>query len=291
MGQMDFETDIVAIVENPESGFQLSRGTAVNHYWGHRNYRGMSFTVISESRAAEPAIFTFTNATVTGEVFPDVEYKVAVSGNAVAENDYYVWYDEWVTHGTELSVRGHEFRLFSGEPYESDIAFEFDEVGTNVPGGTGWDVEPEFVHPEIPSVEIPPQTLVLNEFSPPVNGGRPIIWETLPGTGYEYGLVHLRQFTNFVGLDANWNNGVVTITGHDRYGNDLVISMTSGGTEITVNGQSFDIAEYAGHSQFRGLYTAMNTGEHVYLPFRAIANAYGSTVTRDEATKTVTFHR
>jgi len=290
-GRMEFECDRDATIVNPETGFRLSKGTTINHYFHNRGYLGMSFHIINESRVpGPPAEIKFTNAKITGEIFPDVDYMVVISGSAVAENDYYVYSE----HPTVSNVvRGNEFFLFSREPYQ-EVMFSFDDRDTNVPGGTGWDEPPVEEPIIIPPVEIPPAALVLNDFSPPNrHGAKPVIFEELPGTGFKYGLVHVREFSDFIGAEANWNDATktATVTGKDRYGNDLVISMVSDSSQMTVNGQTFDIAAYSGATQLTGLYTAKNTGSAIYLPFRAVANAYGSDPDWNPLTETVTFYR
>ncbi|MDR1664251.1 MAG: copper amine oxidase N-terminal domain-containing protein, partial [Clostridiales bacterium] len=82
-----------------------------------------------------------------------------------------------------------------------------------------------------------------------------------------------------------------TITGVHKNGSPVEIVLVSGGTEITVNGAVYDIGAYAGAENLRGLCTAYNSDGALYLPFRAVASAFGCDVAWDEANSAATITR
>lgn len=145
--------------------------------------------------------------------------------------------------------------------------------------------------PAVPQGQSQGSTLTLRE-DMPLNpyGFKPIIFLTLADAGYKYGLIHIREFSDFIGATAQWDaaTATATLTGTDRDGAPLVITLASGQPFITVNGITHDIADYAGASQLHGRYTAYNANGAIYLPFRAVTHAYGGALAWDEATATVT---
>jgi len=297
MGNRPFDVDFEASTIAVTNGIELRPGTDIRHRWGNNWYSGMSYEVRSESRT-DGATITITDCYITGQIYPDVEYKVVVSGNAVARNDAIV--AEYFLDQADADYV--KWLLFDRAPYPV-TALSLDTEGTMstlIPPPADF---PEFPQPDPGSsgnqiVEIVQQTLVLNEFSP-INqyGARPIVFDVLPGTGYKYGMIHLREFSDFIGAEAVWDNGSssATITGHTRDGRSLEIQLASGASELTVTidgaSTTTDIAIYSGAPNLAGKYTGQNRDGALYLPFRAVANAYGTTLEWNPLTETVTFFR
>jgi hypothetical protein len=138
-----------------------------------------------------------------------------------------------------------------------------------------------------------PQMLVVNEFTPANAAGvRPFIMRYV-GDGYQIGLISLRAYSDFIQGTPVWDaeTSTATVTGTDANGNPVVVSMVSGQTQITVNGASYDIGEYAGASNLSGLCTALNENDAIYLPLRAVTNAFGGRLDWNPDTATATIHR
>jgi len=102
--------------------------------------------------------------------------------------------------------------------------------------------------------------------------------------------VHLREFARAANIPFDpvadpsiWDDETKTATfkGTDRYGNDLELLITADSPTMVVNGQTVDIATYSGASEYAGQYKAQlfdSNGWTLYLPFKAVAKAYGAEV-------------
>jgi len=221
-------------------------------------------------------------------VYPDVPYKVVVSGNAVARNDRYVFEDEYAQ--TYDRYQEYQWWLYDASPYEVDAI----TLGENTMADLPPQAEIDFPPPSEGVSYMPtgPLTLTVNEFTPAAAGeGKPfILREVAPG--YKIGLISLRTFSNFIGATPDWDDTskTATITGKDIKGDDLVITMVSGEKNGTINGQSYDIAEYS-KSAPTGTCTALNENGTIYLPLRFLTDAYGATLSWDANTWTATIHK
>jgi hypothetical protein len=165
-----------------------------------------------------------------------------------------------------------------------------------LPTGSG-DVAPPPVGPGpdmiVPGGTVSANVLVLNESTPAnAEGVRPFIMRNV-GDGFQIGLISLRVFADFIGATPAWDGetSTATVTGIDANGNPVVVSLVSGQTQITVNGQTHDIGEYAGADNLRGLCTALNEGGSIYLPMRAVTNAFGGRLEWNPDTATVTISK
>jgi uncharacterized repeat protein (TIGR02543 family) len=139
----------------------------------------------------------------------------------------------------------------------------------------------------------PGNTLVLNEESPANEQGvSPFIMRSV-NDDYQIGLISLRVFADFIGAAPVWDaaTSTATVSGFDANGNPVVISLVSGETTITVNGQVFDIAEFAGAEDLIGLCTVYIEDGAIYLPLRAVTNAFGVSLGWDAETATVAIEK
>jgi hypothetical protein len=278
-----------------QRGLELSRGVKMTHRFGSNYFVGMRYTVLRESPDGLAEI-TFEDVLITGNIYPNVEYNVVISGNAVARNDFYV-YDV----ATENYNRTMEQLLFFDPPYERPL-FDFEGTDATRPGGTEWgDEAPEYVAdppatvvtpPVIGSettiVQTAPQSWTINEYTAGKEGyPSPFIMREVAGTNLAIGMVHARAIGEFLGLDVNWTEPTATLSGKDKYGNDLVIKFDNGASVGYINGVAYDIADYSGSSP-SGTGTAYNENNGLYLPLRFIMNAYGGTIGWDAATRSAT---
>jgi hypothetical protein len=281
--------DPQAVVDSA-SGLQLSQGRPTRHSYANTLYEGMVFTVTHESRN-NPATITFTGVKLLGYIYPEVDYQVVVSGNAIAENDYLVFEE---AKGNTVSVIEEQL-LFSNAPYNSSF-YSFDDVDTNIPGGTGYADAPAATDPAAP-VEQPPVV------APYVPEG-PTAWtinESTPGKeGYPnpfirrngVGLGHVGAIAEFLGLEASWDDSIktATLTGTDKYGAPLEIILVQNDTNGIINGVSYDIGTKTG-SGAPGTITVLNENNAIYLPLRFVHEAYGGTIAWDPATNTATLYK
>jgi hypothetical protein len=140
-----------------------------------------------------------------------------------------------------------------------------------------------------------PLSLTVNEFTPPSEesgGAKPFILRDV-APGYKLGLISLRRFGNFIEADKiEWDDAskTATVAGLDLRGNPLEISLVSDSATGTVNGVSYDIADYSGSAP-TGTCTALNEAGAIYLPLRFVMNAYGGSLSWDPITWTATLHK
>jgi hypothetical protein len=139
-----------------------------------------------------------------------------------------------------------------------------------------------------------PLSLTINEFTPAsdaTGGAKPFMLRDV-APGYKLGLVSLRTFAYFIEAEAVWDDAskTATITGVDLKGNPLEITMVSDDSKGTVNGQTYDIADYSGSAP-SGTCSAYNNGGTIYLPLRFLMNAYGGSLSWDPVTWTATLHK
>jgi hypothetical protein len=134
-----------------------------------------------------------------------------------------------------------------------------------------------------------PNALVLSETTAPNDQGvLPFIMRNV-SEEYNIGMISLRAFADFVGATPAWDGdtGTATVTGLDANFNPVTVSMVSGSNIITVNGQDYDIGEYAGADNLSGLCTAYNENGSLYLPLRAVTNAFGGSIDWDGVNATI----
>ncbi|MDR1663952.1 MAG: hypothetical protein LBR83_03405 [Clostridiales bacterium] len=186
---------------------------------------------------------------------------------------------------------------FAAAPYSVYVIRPAGEGSAPEPQGGGAVDAPPSVAPQTPARESAaiesPALMYVNESSPADEFGVPPFISRYAGDGYNIGLLSLRAFTDAVGASRAWDDATktVTITGTGANGVPVTLSLVSNGTEITVNGVTHDIADYAGAPNLRGLCAALNENGSVYLPLRAICNAFGITVTWDETTGSAALYR
>jgi hypothetical protein len=269
---VDFDCDRIADVNTEESGLKLRAGKDIRHRFGVNWCNGIAFEIEAESYKPDaPGVIEITGCKISGAVYPDVEYNVVVSGNAVARNDQYVFEDEW--DSSYDVVKRNQWWLFDVAPYPQ-LAMqltenEFDTIQQAPPAEI-----------DIPSVYKPTaKSRAYNEYTPASDetaGVKPfILREVAPG--YKLGLISMRTFAKFIeGDEPDWNaeTSTATITGFDVNGNALEVKLVTGDTKGTINGVSWDIAEFSGSAP-SGTCTALNENGIIYLPLRFLCNAAG----------------
>jgi hypothetical protein len=137
------------------------------------------------------------------------------------------------------------------------------------------------------------EALQLSERSPSLDGSAAKPFILYPVNGYDVGMVRTAVMAQFIDdADAVWDDAskTATVTGFNKYGEDLVIVLTQGNSTATINGVSVDIADYSG-SASSGSCTVLNVNDAIYLPARFVIKAYGGTAHWDDASKTATFYK
>lgn len=267
---------------NAESNLALAPADIRTVDVGGRMVDMFVFEVISPS-IGTPGVITLTDNFVMGNVAPGVEYMLVVTGPQIAANSNIVFAagDNDYTPFTALdNVNG----LFDTLPYSAEIV-RFGTFETEIQPPGGWQPPPTH-QPQLPPLP-PRQSVWLNREIPFLAGTElvqaPVIFRTVAGTGV--GFVSLRAFaylTNSEILMDTPVQGQVTIQGLHSDGvrpvsvtvatNHSLINVITGETLL-----QWDIATLAGAATGvpAGGLTVINYQGRLYLPFRAVANAFG----------------
>jgi len=289
-----FTCDDIATVNNAEdTGLRLRRGYRLHHPNANFWLDGMVFVIERESWSNEPASFTLTNAAISGQIYPGVDYKVVVSGPAVAQNDQYVFsaQADGLAAGGQISVL--TVGAFYRDPYEvAAVGFAERITDDGTPGtGTGTvgggNEGPGTGAVVVPNLVLP--TLFTNQPTMPSNVENPLIFRhNTTGTGYEVSYVAVAAFLDLLravyGVDSvptndqAWNDATQTATiyGPHKQGYTVTVELTVGSTIVTINGVPMDIADsVGGASGPSGTIPAINVNNRNYLPLRCLAQAFG----------------
>jgi hypothetical protein len=90
-------------------------------------------------------------------------------------------------------------------------------------------------------------------------------------------MINPRVFAQFVGATSDWDDAsrTFTFTGTSVLGAPVTVSLTLGSPNVTINGQSFDIAVAAGQTALVGKVMPQVVNDRQYVPARILANAFG----------------
>ena len=130
-------------------------------------------------------------------------------------------------------------------------------------------------------------SLVLNEFSPEINGVKPYVMVQVDAST-KIGAVSPRVFTNFIGGSVDFIDGVAVLWGTHTNGTPTEVRMVANDTTAAINGQSHDIATYS-ESAGPGLVSVyVSETNNFYVPLRFMAKAFGYEIEWNAATSTAT---
>jgi len=223
--------------------------------------------VTSEADEDAIASIALNNVHVFGHVYPGEVYTLMVTGPGIARNHNLV---------SAANVEGEGGFEGTGAP--------FNPLGTfsSVPYGIeNFIVSEEYV------MGNRARSLAGVIFNPDVALGGvvpPVIWERLEGMRFAAGFVAVRSFAAAAGVDYTndvvWDTNVGTVSGWDYAGNWITIELTQGSTQMTITGGpnagTHDIASFADYlSGPQGTVTPLFRHNRMYLPFRAMFNAFG----------------
>jgi hypothetical protein len=278
--EVQFTADANADVNTAESGMVVARGRVLDRVTMNHAHNvglsGMRYVIeeVSRERASvagnEPGVITITGARITGPVFPGVDYKIVVSGNAIAKNDSLVAQ----TAGAVLPGPngGQRWTWYDSNPYQED-AFIFDESSAAPPPAEAPAPEPT----PAPAPELVAQTLILNEWSPPIDGVKPFVLIPVDANTRVGGVSPRVITTFFGGPDPTFEGGKAVIKGIHKDGHMVEVTLEAGATTGTVDGVEYDIATYSG-SAAPGLVSVHVENERFYVPLRFMTNALGYTI-------------
>jgi hypothetical protein len=304
---------------NRESGMRLgdvreliNRATGVMDGWI------IPITTPPQAGAPLPVI-TLSGLTVTGEVLPNVDYIVAVSGTRIAQNEQRVRASR-VDQGHIGTMNEIHFNTFTvGIPFwaqtivhggggpldqapdwyaEPPVITDIEEIVrdivndivSDVVGGLDLNpivnVPPVIIPPEL----LPPQTPApvefrFSEFTSNLMGvDDPFEWRIIEGN--RVGFMSIRAFIYLIGgtlADDAWDPSTNTarVTGTHFDGTPVTVTLTVGNPNAQIEGRpgTVDIAEVAGVSGPFGSISPYISQDRVMLPLRFIATLFGYTVT------------
>jgi len=293
---VELYADVVAETNNKESGLELARGSSIKQAAGNLSYVGMSYKVTHESNKKDvPGEIIVNNVSIRGWIYPEVDYRVVISGSAVAENDYLVYH----TANSSVSAAQEEI-LFDAPPYESSlVAFE-DTDTSGRPGGTGGGDMPTFGGGSGDSgsggssyepAPTPLNVTFSTSTSVYVANGIPVEWPfRIPesGPGKNCGYIAPRAFVAMVGLDDPvWDptTGVAQISGKG-----ITVEFTVNAQTAKVNGNEVPITNSAGEAMPVLTFRNSSGGDNFYLPAAFICDTFGIKIYWDTKTGTVTFY-
>jgi hypothetical protein len=173
--------------------------------------------------------------------------------------------------------------LSYGETGEESEAREPDEETPDEPAA----------QPDAPSASVFAKILEVTLESVTDTGKPQLLYEDLAGTDppFVYGLVHVKTFCDFVGAITAWDDDTktATLTGVDSAGSNVTVKLVSNGSDIEINGETFDMGAYVNAPEDQaGKYVTLNVNDSLYLPFRAVGYAFKSSIKQDPDTKAVT---
>ena len=253
---------------NPESGMVLSRGVyrVINAQTGQTR---VEFEVLRASQG-EPAVITFTDLAVSGQVFPGRDYYLVVSGSeAIAYNDLRE-HAGWGAVGIGDIVQTQWRGIFDTIPYGVQII----GWGEFNPDGEGAFERAESLGGVTFTTNVPFRGV-----------DNPIIWRQLPGMTDQGGFVSMRAFAYAAGVDTDniaWSGvtRVATVSGVNYLGQTVVISVTPDSPRATVTTAGIptevDIAMMAdGLTGPEGTVRPIHEDGRIYLPLRFMFNVFG----------------
>jgi len=232
------------------------------------------FRVVRPSRGV-PGQISFNEVFVHGPTIPGIEWHVVVYGPQITSNSHRVLAP---VQGAWTSIF-HERAVFGGMAYSANIL--------SVGGSPVIDIEsPGGAGPVIP----PRGRLTLRPNMPPMiarDGStvdQPMILHNF-GQGYNVTMVNPRIFADFIGgEDISFNAGVITFNGPDANGNNVVVTLTVGSSQATINGVAHDIATFAGASGPPNSVNTIIVLDRSFVPARFLANAFLLPISFDAGT-------
>lgn len=257
-------------VEGDSAGLILARPRALEH--PHTNFQrhGVAVTVQRQPvTGVGPFDIVFRNLYITGRLIPGRDYQVAVSGTRIAQNDQTVQVAFNSTAGIAATIPQLNVGTFTALPYARSIVVDDPASGirdTGAPGGT----QGNFL--ALREDMLPVDTNVGGEFQ---RVEEPFWLMTNPvDSRYVVSMLNPRVFADFIDGDIEFSNGVVTFSGFDANGNLVEVVLTTGSSNATVNGQTVDIATFAGASGPNGSIQTINRNDRTFVPLRFLANAF-----------------
>ncbi|MCL1878941.1 MAG: copper amine oxidase N-terminal domain-containing protein [Defluviitaleaceae bacterium] len=253
-----------------ESGLRLDQTRRLHHPRGNFWLDGIAYTVSRQPYANSSPVIRIEDIVVSGQVFPDTNYYLVVSGTHIAQNDQevraarlpgtvgaYPWY-----LGAHLAAGN--VGVFTTLPFNHVIVAHGE-------GGVGGAIDaPGGAHGQRASFT---EHMIVN-----VDGAdiRPIAF-TIYGNA-RVTKMNPRVFANFAGGTTDWNGDTNTATFEGPNwitGEQVTVALTTGQAAASVNGRNVDIATEALQPQFAGQIVPVIVDGRMYVPARFLANMFG----------------
>jgi len=264
------------IINESESGFDLITLSATAP--GQLHQGSIGFRVRRASRDV-PASITFNDVYVAGPTVPGVEWHVVVTSQEFTEN-YYAFHPAAADRN-----QWQERLVFYGMAYYTTVlivdgvpSFEAPGDGTIGGGQAAPSIGRLVLRQGMPPIEANDGSLVHDPF---------ILHQFVPGTAVS--LLNPRVFADFIGGDIEWRpaNQTVIFSGPNANGQNVEVSLTIGSNMATINGQSVDIATFAGSSGPANSVQAIIVQDRSYVPLRFLANAFLLPISFQDGTVTL----
>ena len=251
------------------AGLVLAPVRALEH--PHPNYQRHGVAVTIQRQPVSGASFdiVFSDLYVTGRLIPGREYMVAVSGTRIAQNDQTVRTALHFGQGLGTTIPQLNVGTFTALPYALPILREGTGGLTLAPGGI-------FGGRSLALREgmLPIDTFVSGEAETVENPF--FLMENPMDSRFVVSMLNPRVFADFIGGEIDWNGAdqTVTFSGFDANGGAVEVQLTVGSTNAIVNGDTVDIANFAGASGPIGSISTINVNGRTFVPLRFLANAF-----------------
>jgi len=234
-------------------------------------------------------VMSFPEAYITGAVIPGIEWHVVVSGPQIAANSAEASYaghaagsiwplgDVDYDGSTALTSRYERRARFFGMPYDAVVLHV---------GGTAV-IDPGNVLHGPGGLSGGRQLFTEATL---VDGIQAIIFEVIdPASGTVATMMNPRVFARVAGLTEQWDSEAQTFTfsGVSALGVQTTVVTTLGSTNISINGETFDIATRARQPQFAGRIQPVLRDGRQYVPARVLAETFGIPISFSNRTVTL----
>jgi uncharacterized repeat protein (TIGR02543 family) len=130
--------------------------------------------------------------------------------------------------------------------------------------------------------------LVLNEWTAEINGVKPYVMVQVDAVT-KVGAVSPRVFTDFIGGDVDFIDGVAILRGyHLITGEPVEVTMKANDNNATINGIVHDIATYSGSASMGKVTVFVSQSNNFYVPLRFMTEAFGYYIEWDPVSASAT---
>jgi len=276
LGNMNISVD-APIVNEEASGFAVREIPGSN---------GLGWRVQRPSNeGATAGTLSFNGVYLSGPSVPNVEWRVIIHGPEITENHLLpgqvpeantvpatpnanaLWMG-YVTNSANTTTADFRFlerAVFHALPYSAPLLVvqgESDIDHRNLHAGPGRGGRASFTANTM--VEVDGVTIQAAAF--------PTV-----APGIVSSMMNPRVFAQFMGVSGDWDASAetFTFTGPNAMGASTTVTLTLNSPNVSINGQSFDIATHANQPSLAGQIRPQVINGRQYVPARILANAFG----------------